>query len=43
VDPEIELAGITVARTSGRHGTGKIAEQMAPVSGFVLRAPGEPS
>jgi L-ascorbate metabolism protein UlaG (beta-lactamase superfamily) len=43
VDPEIELAEIAVARTSGRHGTGEIAEKMAPVSGFVLRAPGEPA
>jgi L-ascorbate metabolism protein UlaG (beta-lactamase superfamily) len=43
VDAEIELAGITVARTGGQHGTGEIAEQMAPVSGFVLRAPGEPT
>ena len=43
VEDEIELAGIAIARTGGRHGTGEIAELLAPVSGFVLRAPGEPS
>ena len=30
------------SRTAGRHGTGRIGELMAPVSGFVLSAPGEP-
>src|SRR5215217_6604887 len=39
---EIDLCGIGVARTAGRHGTGRIGEAMGPVSGFVLRAPGEP-
>jgi len=43
VEDELELGGITIARTGGRHGTGEIAELLAPVSGFVLRAPGEPS
>jgi L-ascorbate metabolism protein UlaG (beta-lactamase superfamily) len=38
----IDLCGIGVARTGGRHGTGEIGELMGPVSGFVLRAPGEP-
>jgi L-ascorbate metabolism protein UlaG (beta-lactamase superfamily) len=38
----IDLCGVGVARTDGRHGTGKIAERMGPVSGFVLRAPGDP-
>ena len=37
------LDGIEVARTGGRHGTGEIAEMLAPVSGFVLRAEGEPT
>ncbi len=36
------LGAITVTRTRGRHGTGRIGEAMGPVSGFVLRAPGEP-
>jgi L-ascorbate metabolism protein UlaG (beta-lactamase superfamily) len=43
VDAEGELDGISLARTGGRHGSGRIAEQLAPVSGFVLSAPGEPS
>jgi L-ascorbate metabolism protein UlaG (beta-lactamase superfamily) len=38
----IDLCGIGVARTAGRHGTGKIGEAMGPVAGYVLRAPGEP-
>ena len=32
-----------MSRTGGRHGTGEIAEMLAPVSGFVLRAEGEPT
>jgi L-ascorbate metabolism protein UlaG (beta-lactamase superfamily) len=35
--------GITVVRTGGRHGTGAIADELAPVSGFVLAAAGEPT
>lgn len=35
--------GIELYRTGGRHGTGEIGARMAPVSGFVLRAPGEPT
>jgi len=30
-------------RTNGEHGRGTIGEKMGPVSGFVIRAPGEPS
>jgi L-ascorbate metabolism protein UlaG (beta-lactamase superfamily) len=37
----IDLGGIGVARTAGRHGTGQIGEAMGPVCG-LLRAPGEP-
>ena len=37
------LGDILIARTEGQHGTGEIGEQMAPVSGFVLAAPGEPT
>jgi L-ascorbate metabolism protein UlaG (beta-lactamase superfamily) len=36
-----KTTGIT--RTGGRHGTGDIGKRMAPVSGFVLRTPGEPT
>jgi L-ascorbate metabolism protein UlaG (beta-lactamase superfamily) len=39
---ELALGELRIARTGGRHGTGEIAEAMAPVSGYVLRAPGEP-
>src|SRR4051794_6756056 len=39
----IDLCGIGVARTGGRHGTGEIGARMGPVCGFVLRAPGEPA
>jgi L-ascorbate metabolism protein UlaG (beta-lactamase superfamily) len=35
--------GIEITRTSGQHGTGNIAKMLAPVSGFVLRATGEPT
>lgn len=34
--------GITFNRTEGQHGYGKIAEEMAPVSGFVLSVVGKP-
>lgn len=46
VRPVVDSArweGVEVQRTGGRHGTGEIGERMAPVSGFVLRAPGEPT
>jgi L-ascorbate metabolism protein UlaG (beta-lactamase superfamily) len=42
VAAELELDGIQVARTGGRHGTGALAEALGPVSGFVLAAAGEP-
>ena len=35
--------GCASSRTGGQHGTGEIAEMLAPVSGFVLRADGEPT
>ena len=40
---EQTFAGITLNRTSGQHGTGEIGRLMAPVSGYVLRAPAEPT
>ena len=42
VADELAWDELRIARTAGRHGTGEIGEQMAPVSGFVLEAPGEP-
>jgi L-ascorbate metabolism protein UlaG (beta-lactamase superfamily) len=43
VGDALELDGVAIARTDGRHGTGEIADMLAPVSGFVLSAPGEPT
>jgi L-ascorbate metabolism protein UlaG (beta-lactamase superfamily) len=42
VQAEAELDGVHIARTGARHGYGRIAEELAPVSGFVLAAAGEP-
>lgn len=36
VDETASFDGITLRRTPGRHGHGDLAEQMGPVSGFVL-------
>ncbi len=38
----VEWDGIAIARTGGCHGTGALADALAPVSGFVVRAPDEP-
>jgi L-ascorbate metabolism protein UlaG (beta-lactamase superfamily) len=35
--------GVTVELTRGRHGRGALGERLGPVSGFVIRAPGEPT
>lgn len=35
--------GITITRTGGQHGTGKILERMGKVSGFIFQADGEPT
>jgi len=42
VDDALDFDGVQVIRTGGQHGTGRLAEALAPVSGFVLRAEGEP-
>ena len=34
---------VEIVRTGGQHGKGEIANAMAPVSGFVLQASGEPT
>ena len=36
VDDEVAWEGLRIVRTPGRHGTGPIADALAPVSGFVL-------
>ncbi len=43
IDKEVEWNGITITRTPAQHGHGITALKMAPVSGFVVRTPGEPS
>lgn len=37
------IDGLTIYRTGGEHGKGKIKEKMGEVSGFVLKADGEPT
>jgi L-ascorbate metabolism protein UlaG (beta-lactamase superfamily) len=36
IDSELEWNGIRITRTPARHGSGGVAELLAPVSGFVL-------
>jgi L-ascorbate metabolism protein UlaG (beta-lactamase superfamily) len=36
VEATAEVSGLTLARTSGRHGTGELGAALGPVSGFVL-------
>lgn len=43
VDAAYQWEGITITRTAGQHGTGKIGQKMGPVSGFVLESSQEPS
>ncbi len=43
VDDEASWRGVDLVRTGGRHGHGDLAEQMGPVSGFVLRAADHPT
>jgi L-ascorbate metabolism protein UlaG (beta-lactamase superfamily) len=43
VHGDATLGDLLIARTEGHHGTGEIGAQMAPVSGYVLAAPGEPT
>jgi L-ascorbate metabolism protein UlaG (beta-lactamase superfamily) len=43
VEGSAEWLGIQVHRTEGQHGHGELADELAPVSGFVFEASGEPS
>lgn len=43
IEDSLTWKGTTIHRTGGQHGTGKIGKAMAPVSGFILRTPGEPT
>jgi L-ascorbate metabolism protein UlaG (beta-lactamase superfamily) len=40
---QIALNGIEISRTGGHHGTGEIGQSMGDVSGFILKAPSEPT
>lgn len=40
---EAEFGGVAIHRSAAQHGTGEIGRKMAPVSGFVLKANGEPT
>jgi len=43
VETRVEWRGIQIFRTGGQHGTGEIGKKMGIVSGYVLKAEGEPS
>ena len=43
VEESLKWKDVEISRTGGQHGRGEIGKAMAPVSGFVLRASGEPS
>jgi L-ascorbate metabolism protein UlaG (beta-lactamase superfamily) len=43
VDDDLSWESLRVSRTGGQHGTGEVAARIGPVSGFVIRAPGEPA
>lgn len=43
VEQRIEWLGWSVTRTGGTHGRGAVGERIGPLSGYLLRAPGEPS
>lgn len=43
VENEATFGDIHLVRTPAEHGTGEIGQRMAPVSGFVLSAPDEPT
>jgi L-ascorbate metabolism protein UlaG (beta-lactamase superfamily) len=43
VTEQLTWQGLQVDRTGGQHGTGELGKKMGVVSGFVLRAEGEPA
>jgi L-ascorbate metabolism protein UlaG (beta-lactamase superfamily) len=43
IETRYQWRGVEIQRTGGQHGVGEIGARMAPVSGFVLRAAGEPT
>ncbi len=43
VSESVEWEGITIFRVPGKHGEGEILSKMGNVSGFIFKAPGEPT
>lgn len=43
LDEPVQVGDVTITRTTGRHGTGAIGQEMGDVSGFVIEADGEPT
>ena len=43
IEESVRWKDVEISRTGGQHGKGEIGKAMAPVSGFVLRASGEPT
>ena len=43
VADSVTWQGIRISRTGGQHGRGAVGERLAPVSGFVLGASGQPT
>ncbi len=43
IERSYKWEGITITRTDGQHGSGKVLEFIGKVSGFVLQANGEPT
>lgn len=39
----LEYEGVTIIRTGGQHGTGEIGQMMGQVSGFIMKAEGQPT
>ncbi|GHO70309.1 MBL fold metallo-hydrolase [Ktedonobacter sp. SOSP1-52] len=43
ISERLTWRGLEIDRTGGQHGTGELGKMMGPVSGFVLKAEGEPA
>jgi len=43
VEKQLGWNDLTFSRTGGQHGAGEVGQRMAPVSGFMIQAPGSPT
>jgi L-ascorbate metabolism protein UlaG (beta-lactamase superfamily) len=43
INETLRFKGVLISRTSGQHGTGEIGKKMGHVSGYVLKAAGQPT